>query len=169
VIEADLFKFNPEIVRVNFEDNKIKQIGCGALEPLIRLERITFEGNVFYSRNAYNIDDANEMKLVLQEKTCNDTAIPRASALVQTCPEIIQTTTKAIDCELSQSFIDLKRKVYSLENELNKTAKALESTIKEFCERYNDHTNEKCKRFETTTIEAHPDDMTEGYIEAIID
>jgi hypothetical protein len=214
VIEGDLFKFNPDITIINFENNRIKQIECGVLDPLIRLEAIKFKGNPFYETNALRLSDIEKMKNELREKTCLGTStevMPQASALTQNCTEV--NGSAAVNCELSQSFIDMKRKVASLEVELNKTstiiatnqncpqivetatktvnceqtffdltmkiaklefelnksAKALVATTKEFCERYNDHENEKCRGMETTTKTTHVDDQTEGFIEAVID
>lgn len=170
ILEGDLFKFNPEIMIVNFENNKIIQIGCGLLDPLIRLEEIKFKGNYFYSSNAHTKLEVANVKMELSSQTCeHGDALPQAAALSSPCPETITTTLKPLNCELTQPFLDLKAKVALLELEINKTATELTTTTREFCVRYNDWKNERCKEFEMTTKTVHVDDMTEGYIEAVID
>jgi hypothetical protein len=216
VIEGNLFKFNPDITIINFENNRIKQIECGALDPLIRLEAIKFKGNLFYEGNALSLSNVEQMKIELKEKTCLETsteAMPQASALTQNCsdanglpavdcessqsfvdmkrkiatlevelnktattiatnqncPQVVETTTKVVNCELTKPFLDSKVKIAKLEFELKKSVEALTATTKEFCERYNDHENEKCIGMETTTKMTHVDDQTEGFIEAVID
>lgn len=171
-LDSDLFTFNPEITVLNFENNKIKQIGCGFLEPLKRLEVVRFKGNFYFARNANSKREVEALKVELKEKTClklPSTEAPQSAALTFECPQIVETTTKPFDCESSQVVVDLKAKLATLEIELNVTMTALTSTTKEFCERYSNWENEKCKGIETTTKAIHPDDQTESYIENVID
>ena len=209
VLKGDLFEFNPEITILNFENNKIKQIGCGFLEPLIRLEAVKFAGNPFFPENALTISRIVDLKLKLKSQTCVPEAltlgdVPQAAALVSNCSSVNQPSAEPVNCELSRSYLDLKMKITQLEIKLNKTTDDLDKTAellrqvveqhkdtkmklsetstklikteidltsstKEFCVRYNDWTNEKCKGIGTTSTTMHPDDMTEGYIEEITD
>lgn len=155
-LESDLFIFNPMLRKVNFDNNKIKKIGCGILEPLKRLDLVCLTRNDFHIKEADNQQAVELMKIELKVKTCsNETG---------TSP----TTTRTFDCEKTQSFIDLKSKVVKLEFDLKRTKAELTTTTNEFCVRYNDWSNEKCKEMETTTTMAHPEDKTEGHVEKVV-
>lgn len=156
-LESDLFFYNSLLTEINFNDNLIKHVGSYLLKPLKNLGGIGFKNNVCIDRSVNEAAELMNLEVELRAKCPHPDEEPQA---------LVSNKT---DCETNQKVYDLEKKILELEIDLKKTSTELVELKRDFCGRYNDWENEKCKgvEIETSTTVTHPDDHLEDYIVGI--
>lgn len=65
-LEADLFKFNLKLEVIDFTGNKITSVGLNLLQPLVKLHKVFFKGNICIDNAAFTPSGLQEFKAQLE-------------------------------------------------------------------------------------------------------
>jgi Leucine-rich repeat (LRR) protein len=105
-LKSDVFEFTPNLKEIILNNNRLEYIGNLILEPLVKLEKISFGGNVCVASHATDSVELQRLKEEIAIK-CSDITMIEVITQMRNLENMVSTLSKSLEnmvSTMSNSF-----------------------------------------------------------------